>query len=130
MRIQGVALGLTIVNLVLLIVLLGRVNPLSAEEPAPVLRGRALQIVDDAGRVRASLSVLPAGDQSPETVLLRLITEQGRPSVKIGASEGSSGVSVAGPSGTRNTWITLTADGSTSSVVVKSEDGSEQIIRP
>jgi hypothetical protein len=130
MRIQGVALGLTIVNLVLLIVLLGQLNPLSAQEPAPVLRGRALQIVDDAGRVRASLSVLPAGDQSHETVLLRLITERGRPSVKVGASEDSSGISVAGPTGTQNTWITLTADGVSSSIVVKSEDGSEQIIQP
>src|SRR4051812_46644976 len=130
MQLQRLAIGLTIVNLALLIVLLTRANPLSAEEPAPVLRGRALQIVDDAGRVRASLSILPASDQSRETVLLRLITEEGRPSVKIGASEGSSGVSVAGPTGTQNTWITLTADGSTSSVVVKSEDGGEQIIRP
>ena len=130
MRIQGVALGLTIVNLVLLILLLGQLNPLSAQEPAPVLRGRALQIVDDAGRVRASLSVLPAGDQSQETVLLRLITERGRPSVKVGVSEGSSGISVAGPTGTQNTWITLTADGVSSSIVVKSEDGSEQIIQP
>src|SRR3954449_12556088 len=130
MRIQGVALGLTIVNLVLLIVLLGQLNPLSAQEPAPVLRGRALQIVDDAGRVRASLSVLPAGEQSHETVLLRLITERGRPSVKVGASEDSSGISVAGPTGTQNSWITLTANGVSSSIVVKSEDGSEQIIQP
>jgi len=130
MRIQGVALGLTIVNLVLLIVLLGQLNPLSAQEPAPVLRGRALQIVDDVGRVRASLSVLPAEDQSHETVLLRLITERGRPSVKVGASEGSSGISVAGPTGTQNTWVTLTADGVRSSIVMKSEDGNEQIIQP
>src|SRR5262249_12543799 len=130
MRIQRLAIALTIVNLLLLIVLLGQISPLSAQEPAPVLRGRALQIVDDAGRVRASLSMLPASDQSPETVLLRLITEQGRPSVKIGASEASSGVSVAGPSGTKNTWITVKADGSKSSIIVKSEDGGEQIIEP
>src|SRR3954464_5381334 len=128
MRTQRLAMALTVVNLVLLIVLLGQIHPLSAqEETVPILRGKALQIVDDAGRVRASLSILPASDQSRETVLLRLITEEGRPSVKIGASEGSSGVSVAGPTGTQNTWITLTADGSTSSVVVKSEDGSEQV---
>jgi hypothetical protein len=130
MRIQRLALVLTIVNLLLLSVLLAHLNPLSAQEPAPILRGRALQIVDDAGRVRASLSVLPAGDQSPETVLLRLITERGRPSVKVSASEEASGVSVVGPSGTTNTWITVKADGFNSSVVVKSEDGSEQIIQP
>jgi len=130
MRIQRLAMALTIVNVLLLIMVLAQVNPLSAQEPAPVLRGRALQIVDDAGRVRASLSVLPAGDQSAETVLLRLITERGRPSVKIGASEESAGISVAGPTGTKNTWISVTADGSTSSIVMKDEDGSEQIIQP
>jgi hypothetical protein len=86
--------------------------------------------VDDAGRVRAGLNVLPAGGQSPETVILRLITERGRPSVKIAASEDSSVVTVVGPSGTKNTWITIKSDGCNSSVVVKSEDGSEQVIQP
>jgi hypothetical protein len=38
-----------------------------------------------------------SGEAEFETVLLRLITERGRPSVKIGASEHSSGLSVAGP---------------------------------
>ena len=130
MRIQHVAIALTIVNLVLLMVLLEQVTPLSAQETAPVLRGRALEIVDDAGRVRASLSVLPARDQEAETVLLRLITEQGRPSVKVGASETSAGLSIAGPTGTQNTWITVTADRSKGKVIVKSEDGGEEIIQP
>jgi hypothetical protein len=43
------------------------------------LRGRGLEIVDQQGRVRASISILPAGksssgDDYAETVLLRLIT--------------------------------------------------------
>lgn len=130
MRMQRLATVLTIVNLGLSIVLLAQANPLSAQEPAPVLRARALQIVDDAGRVRASISVLPAGDQSQETVLLRLITERGRPSVKIGASEGTTGISLAGPTGTSNTWVTVKADGSRSSMILKNEDGSEQVIQP
>ena len=59
-------------------------------------------IVDDQDRVRASLSVMPAGTSAqgvafPETVLLRLITEHGRPSVKISASEEAAGLNgVAG----------------------------------
>ena len=130
MRMQRVALALTVVNLGLLIVLLAQVSPLNAQEAAPVLRGRALEIVDETGRVRASLSVLPASTQSSETVLLRLITEQGRPSVKIGVSEGSSGMSIAGPTGTSNTWITVTADGSRSKMVMKNEDGGEEIVQP
>src|SRR5436305_3185127 len=130
MKIVRIGIALTMVNLLLLLVLLAHIYPVSAQEPAPVLRGRALQIVDDAGRVRASLSVLPADDRSPETVLLRLITEQGRPSVKISASEESSGASVVGPTGTSNTWVTIKADRLKGSVVMKNEDGSEQTLQP
>ncbi len=92
MRIQRVLIVLTLVNLMVLIFMLAAMRPAVAQGAAPVLRGRSLEIVDDQGRVRASLSVLPAGtsahgDPYPETVLLRLITEQGRPSVKVSASE-------------------------------------------
>ena len=46
------------------------------------------QIVDERGKVRASISIMPAtklqdGSTYPETVLLRLITPDGRPSVKL-----------------------------------------------
>jgi hypothetical protein len=102
----------------------------AAGEARDVLRGRALEIVDSQGRVRASLSVLPAGPQSPETVLLRLITEQGRPSVKISASEPASGVSLAGTSGTKDTYVILEARGNASSLRLRNEDGREQALRP
>ena len=62
MRTQRVLLALTLLNLTLLVYFLGQVRAAGgAAEIAPVLRGRALQIVDDGGRVRASISVLPAG---------------------------------------------------------------------
>jgi hypothetical protein len=107
----------------------------AAEAVAPVLRGRALQIVDDQGRVRASIQVLPAstrqnGELSVETVLLRLITEKGRPSVKIAASEQGAGMALTGPSNTKDTYVQLKAEGTASSVKLKNEDGREQIIKP
>src|SRR5688572_10369976 len=100
-----------------------------------MLRGRGLEIVDDQGRVRASLSVLPAGtsaagDRYPETVLFRLITERGRPSVKISASEEGSGLSLAGPSSTKETWVVLAAKGTSSSLRMKNEDGRERTVQP
>jgi len=100
-----------------------------------VLRGRALEIVDDQGRVRASLSVLPAGtsahgDRYPETVLLRLITERGRPSVKISTSEEAAGVSLAGPSNTKDTYVILEAKGTASSFKMRNENGREKIVKP
>jgi hypothetical protein len=52
-----------------------------------VLRGRALEIIDDQGRPRAAINLHPATTSYPETVVLRLIDENGRPSVKLGTSE-------------------------------------------
>src|SRR5262249_1749657 len=90
-----------------------------------ILRGRGLQIVDDSGHVRASIQILPESQQqdgtmSAETVLLRLITEQGRPAVKIGTSEQQSGMTLTGPTGTSRTYVQALAGGSVSTVVVKS----------
>lgn len=130
--------ALTALNLALLTFMLVAMRPAAARdarEPAPVLRGRALEIVDAQGRVRASISVLPAstsarGDPSPETVLLRLITERGRPSVKIGASEEQSGLSFAGPTGTRDTYVILQSKDTASLLRLRSESGREQVVRP
>jgi hypothetical protein len=139
MRMQRLLIALTVGNLALLLfALVATMRPAAAQGPqgvTPVLRGRALEIVDERGRVRASLSVLPAGtsargDPYPETVLLRLITERGRPSVKIGSSEEAAGLSFAGPTNTRDTYVILEAKGTTSSLKLRNEDGREQIVRP
>ena len=135
MKIQRLLIVLTLVNLALLIFTLPQIRPAVAEGVPPVLRGRALEIVDEQGRVRASLNVLPAktqpnGETYPETVLLRLITEHGRPSVKIGASEQAAGVSLVGPSNTKDTYVILQAKGRASSLRLKNEDGREHIVKP
>jgi hypothetical protein len=135
MKIQRLLVVLTVVNLVLLIVTVALMRPAAAQAVAPVLRGRALQIVDERGQVRASVAVLPASTQKdgsvyPETVLLRLITEKGRPSVKISASEETAGVAFVGPTGTKNTYVQLWTKGTTSALTLKDEDGREQIIKP
>jgi hypothetical protein len=63
-------------------------------------------------------------------VLLRLITERGRPSVKVGASEPVSGLSFAGPTGTKDTYVILQAKGTASGLTLKSEDGRERVVQP
>ena len=129
-------LALTAANLTLLFLSVGQqLQPAFAQGEPPVLRGRALEIVDGQGRVRASIQVLPPtrsphGDESAETVLLRLITERGRPSVKIGASEPVSGLSLAGPTGTKDTYVVLQSKGTESSLKLRSEDGRERMVGP
>lgn len=129
-------LALTVVNFALLAFLLAQqVLPAFAQAEPPVLRGRALEIVDAQGRVRASIAVLPPetsqrGGEPADTVLLRLITERGRPSVKIAASEPRSGLSFAGPTGTKDTYVILEANGRSSSLKLRAEDGRERVLEP
>jgi hypothetical protein len=129
-------IALTAVNLALLLLTVAQqLRPAFAQGELPVLRGRALEIVDGQGRVRASITVLPSskspnGEDQAETVLLRLITERGRPSVKIGSSEATSGLSFAGPTGTKDTYLILQSKGTTSSLKLRNEDGREQVVTP
>ena len=132
MKLSRFLLALTAINLAILLFTLVQHRPWT-NEVAPVLRGRALQIFDEQGHVRASIAVMPAqaqanGDTYPETVLLRLITERGRPSVKISASEEMSGATLTGPSGTSNTYTTLQAKRTASSLKLKDEDGGETLV--
>jgi hypothetical protein len=135
-KMQWSLLVLTLANLALFVAGLTSTRPVAAQAAAPaMLRGRGLEIVDDQGRVRASITVMPAGtsaagDRYNETVLLRLITEKGRPSVKLGASEEEAGISLAGPTGTKDTYIVLSAKGTSSSVRVREESGREQVLKP
>ena len=128
--------ALTVVNVALLAAGLSQqLRPAFAQGELPVLRARALEIVDAQGRVRASIAVLPpdksdSGERVSETVLLRLITERGRPSVKLGASEQTSGLSFAGPTGTKDTFVTLGSYGTTSSLRLRNENGREQVLSP
>jgi hypothetical protein len=127
--------ALTALNLVVLALgLVQQLRPVFAESELPVLRGRALQIIDSQGRVRASIGVLSpdstSADERSETVLFRLITERGRPTVKIGASEPTSGLSFAGPTGTKDSYLILQTKGTTSSLRLRNEDGREQLVTP
>jgi hypothetical protein len=128
--------SLTSINVALLLVTLAQqLRPAVAQGEIPVLRGRALEIVDAQGRVRASINVLPSskspnGEEQAETVLLRLITERGRPSVKIGSSEPTSGLSFAGPTGTSDTYVILQSKGTISSLKLRNEGGREQVYSP
>jgi hypothetical protein len=135
MKGQRFLLMVTLLNSVGLVIMFAGMRTAVAQGAVPVLRGGSLEIVDDHGRVRASLSVLPAGtsahgDRYPETVLLRLITERGRPSVKISTSEEASGVSLAGPSDTKDTYVILEAKGAASSLKMRNENGREQVVKP
>ena len=60
MKPQRLLIVLTLVNLAMLIFLVNEIRPLQADTAPPVLRGRALELVDDHGRVRVDIKGLPA----------------------------------------------------------------------
>ena len=147
MRIQRLLAALTVVNLGLAMFLLaqicrvdaasGAAHSAEAGSPAPVLRGRTLEIVDDQGRVRASIKLHPADPNYkwpdgrtgiPETVMLRLIDAKGRPEVKLGASEQGAGLGLAGE--TDSTYVTLKSEGPDCSLKMTNKEGRQQMIKP
>ena len=100
-----------------------------------VIRGRALEIIDEQGRVRASLSVLPEdpkvmwnGKPYPETVLLRLMSPEGRPNVKLGATKLGSGLLIGGES--NPTHIQVLSEGGETTLKLINGDGVERLIKP
>jgi hypothetical protein len=128
---------LTLFNLALLAFSLTRQNAAGAQNDIPVLRGRGLEIVDDRGRVRASITIFPADPNVkmpdgttgyPETVLLRLINSKGRPNVKIQATELGGGAGFGGENDP--TYAKLGATGTSASLKLTNQDGREQIVKP
>jgi len=142
MNVQRMPTILTMINLGILLFLLNEVRPVNANTEPPVLRGRALEIVDSQGRLRASIQVIPEGparrsDGSlaepsgivhPEAVVLRLIRPDGRPSVKIATTGQGSGIDLSG--GIDPTYIVMSAEAGDTSVTLTNKDGRRQIIKP
>src|SRR5882672_10985213 len=137
MRTQRFVIGLTVLNLLILVSVSFHARSAGTPELPPVLRVRGLELVDDSGRVRAMLKVFPADPAVkmpdgttgyPETVLFRLIDSKGAPNVKIAATEDGSGISLGGES--NPTHIQVLARGTNTSLTLVNQDGRKQVIKP
>jgi hypothetical protein len=137
MSTQRLVVALTVVNVVLVACSLIRPGAAAPEGAAPVLRGRALELVDDRGRVRASIQVLPADPSVkmpdgttgyPETVLLRLISAKGAPNVKLAATEDGSALVLGGES--NPTHVQVLARGASTSLKLTDKNGRENVVKP
>ena len=135
MKTERLLITLTAVNLALLgyQVVQPRSAGASTADVPGVLRGRALEIVDAQGKIRASIVVIPEdpkviwkGKPYPETVLLRLMTPTGGAHVKLGASQMGGGLVVGGEN---PTYVQVLADGGESTVKLVNKTG-ERVIKP
>jgi hypothetical protein len=137
MKTQQLFLGLTAANATLLMFSLTQpYRTAAAPEVAPVLRAHAFEIVDEKGRVRAEIKVLPAQPTFkmpdgttgyPETVQLRLFSSKGGPNVKLAATEDGSGLVLGGDPGG---YVQILARGTNPFVKLMNNDGRQQTIKP
>jgi hypothetical protein len=123
---QRLLTSLTVLNLMLLAFLLAQMGSVQATSPQPsVLRGKGLEIVDDQGRLRASIT-LQRGDE--DSVLLRLITPDGKPAVKVDASMGGTGILLMGRG--QGTYARLGAKGVSSKLELINASGKPLTVAP
>jgi hypothetical protein len=129
--------ALTLVNLGLLAAPVFQLPQAHAQGEPAMLRGRGLEIVDDQGRLRAQLKLEPANSSFnmpdgttgyPETMILRLITSDGKPRVKLTTSDQGSGLMLLGDSDT--TQAMLHAEGTKTSLKLRNNETAEKLLRP
>lgn len=118
MTAQRIGVILTLVNVVILTLIVSRAGLAVDGNAVGVLRGRALEIVDERGQVRARINIEPAvttadGTTYPESAVLRLVDPSGRIRVKLGADQDGSGLLLANDTQQPGVHILAKSDGST-----------------
>ena len=130
MKRQRLVVGLTAVNLVLLILAASQARSMSREVVTPILRTHMLELVDDHGQVRSRLEVKPGGE-----VLLQLFDQKGIIKVKLGAGEDGSGMFLADETTQSGVQIIARQTGTsekpkTTSITLTGPNGQQRIITP
>ena len=130
---KRLCIGLAVLNSLLLFLLVaGHFQSASGQSPEGVLRGRALEIVDEQGRVRASISIhgpeTVDGVQYPETVLLRMSDPKSGPVVKLTAA--ANGAALGLWDDADGGGVQLFARDTGSFVKVVDKKGREQVVKP
>ena len=102
----------------------------AVQDVVPVLRGRALELVDEAGQVRSRINVEPDGE-----VVLRLIDRKGTIRVKLGAGERGSGLLLLDEATEPAVHVIARRTGTserptTTSLTLRGSAGEQRVIRP
>lgn len=123
MRIQRLAVTLTVLNTVFLLLVAAQGGSTYAQTPTRVLRGEAIELVDRDGQVRAAMTVESNGE-----AVFRLRDAKGTIRVKLGASEEGSALLLLDGSTEPGVHILSRRTGTT--FTVKGPDGHMHEIKP
>jgi hypothetical protein len=123
MRTRRLLIVLTGVNTAILAVLVIRFPLLFAASDPETLRARAIELVDQQGRVRGQMNVEPNGE-----AVLRLRDAKGEIRVKLGADGEGSGLILL--DGATEPRIHMLAKDSGTTVTLTSKAGQRRVITP
>ncbi len=128
MKTQRFTIILVILNLGLLSLVLTRDNPVLAQEQAQILRARGLELIDDAGQVRASFIL-------ESEAVLRLFDATGTLRVKLGAGSTGSGLVLLDENTELGVQIIARREATptrvnTTSISLTGSDGKRRMITP
>jgi len=136
MKSRQIIIVLVAINLATLAFVFTQNKSHAAAANASVLRATALELVDEHGKVRAELKMLPAQpdfkmpDGSvgyPEAVQLRLFTSKGAPNVKLAAIEDGSALVLGG----RQSFEQILSRSKEDPFVkIVTKDGREKVFKP
>jgi hypothetical protein len=124
MKTQRLAVALAAVNLAFLVLLLLRGGSVAAQDVAPVLRAGRFELVDERGRVRASIRA----ESEPDATVLRLMDESGTIRMKLAADANGSGLVLLDDR--TELGVQIGARESGSFVKLVDRDGREQVVKP
>ena len=127
MTINRFALALTVLNALAMLAFWSQQQVARAQAVPDILRAKGLEIVDDRGIVRAQIVVQP----NDGGVLFRLIDQQRKPLVKLGAGADGSGLMLTGDPA-RQDWsgIQVLARPAGNTLRLLNLDGRERVIKP
>ena len=118
-----IAVALGALNLVILVGAAVHTRTAEVQAGEGILRGRALELVDEGGKTRARIDIERNGE-----VVFRLLDQEGTIRVKLGAGKEGSGMLLANDATEPGVHILAKATGS--SIKVVNKDGRERVIAP
>jgi hypothetical protein len=122
MKHTRIAMVFSVFNLLLLVFLLTQAPSTAQQSVTPVLRARAIELVDETGKVRAQLNVEQGGD-----VVFRLRDSTGTIRAKFGANEKGSGISLMDERTEATVQIRANQDGGNITLIDRA--GKQQVFK-
>jgi hypothetical protein len=122
MKFQRVVNLFSILNLLLLSFMLVQTPSTAQQSVAPVVRARAIELVDERGKVRAQLNVESTGE-----VVFRLRDAKGTIRSKFGADETGSGLSLMDDR--TEATVQIRANQAGASMILIDREGHERVVK-